>query len=270
MDPDGGGMILRLVELAISGSPDECMDRFLGAAVLDPIPDIVVFPELFTTGYVLDAIPELALDEDALPQLPPAALAGEKGIWIVAGTLPVRTPRGVVNRMVIYGPKGDVRYMTEKVHLFRQMGEDRSFVPGTCGGTFDLDGTLAGGIVCYDLRFPELTRRLTLRGARIVFVPAQWPSGRKQLFRSLLRARSAEAQTFTVGCNIGGEHLGVLFDGGGGVAHPGGRMVKGNEVTDGVSDFEIDLADVDRMRNKIDCLRDRRPIEYGDLNSEGG
>ncbi len=107
-------------------------------------------------------------------------------------------------------------------------------------------------------------------GAEILFVPAQWPSGRLELFRSLLRARSAEAQIFTVGCNLGGEHLGVMFGGSGGVVHPGGKMIKGREVIEGVSDFEIDLTDVEEIRSHINCLDDRRPEEYGMLSGRGG
>jgi len=262
-------MILRLVELGIDGSPADCMRTFCDAAVIPPVPDIVVFPELFTTGYVLDRIPSLAIDEDELPGLPPATVAGENGIWIIGGTFPVKTVSGVVNRMPVYSPDGSLVYQTDKVHLFKQMGEDRAFAPGKCGGIFPFMQTIAAGIVCYDLRFPELSIRLMLDGAEILFVPAQWPSGRLELFRSLLRARAAEAQIFTVGCNLGGEHLGVMFNGGGGVVHPGGKMLRGRTVASGVSDFEINLKDVHEMRSRINCLEDRRPEEYGLSRSLG-
>ncbi len=261
-------MILRLVELGIEGSPAENMHRFSEAAVMSPVPDVAVLPELFTTGYVLDSISSLALKEEDLRDLPTASAAGENGIWMIGGTLPVKTDFGVVNRMLVYSPEGTLAYQTEKVHLFRQMGEDKAFIPGRCGGTFPFMDITGAGIVCYDLRFPELSRRLALAGAEIMFVPAQWPAGRLELFRSLLRARAAEAQIFAVGCNLGGEHLGVLFGGGGGVVHPGGKMIKGRHVMEGVSDFEIDLKDVGAMRSRINCLLDRRPEEYGTLSRE--
>lgn len=256
-------MVIRLVQIDIEGTPDESMERFLQAAVMQPLPHTAVLPELFTTGYLLDSIPDLACSPGELVTLPPARAAGENSMWIVAGTLPVSEGGNVLNTMAVYGPDGELAYTTEKVHLFRQMGEDRAFTPGSCRGTFDYDSTTAGGIVCYDLRFPELSRRLALSGAEILFVPAQWPSGRRELFRSLLRARSAEAQVFTVGCNLGGEHLGVLFKGGGGVSHPGGKMVRGRDVAEGVTDYEIDLSEVREMRQRINCLADRRPEEYG-------
>ena len=263
-------MILRLVELGIEGSPAENMDRFSEAAVISPVPDVAVLPELFTTGYTLDDIPSLALSEEELVNLPVASAAVENGLWIIGGTLPVKTDSGVVNRMVVYSPEGALEYWTEKVHLFKQMGEDRAFIPGKCGGTFPFMETTGAGIICYDLRFPELSRRLVMEGAGILFVPAQWPGGRLELFRSLLRARSAEAQVFTVGCNLGGEHLGVMFGGSGGVVHPGGKMINGRSVIEGVTDFTIDLTDVEEMRNRINCLQDRRPEEYGTLSRQGG
>ena len=256
-------MILRLVELAIEGSPAENLEKFSEAAVIHPVPDIAVLPELFMTGYVLNRIPDLALSPEDLPELLPAKMAGMHNVWIVAGTLPVKSSDGVVNKMVVYNPDGKIAYTTEKVHLFRDMGEDRAFIPGKCGGTFDLSGNAAGGIICYDLRFPELTRRMTLGGASIIFVPSQWPGGRRELFRSFLRARAAESQIFVAGCNIGGEHLGVIFRGGGGVAHPTGNMLKGSIISDGITDFAIDLNDVDQIRTRIDCLSDLRPEEYG-------
>lgn len=263
-------MILRLVELGIVGSPTENMHKFSEAAVISPVPDAAVFPELYSTGFVLDDIDSLALSEENLSNLPAASSARENNLWIIGGTVPVKTDRGVVNRMVVYSPEGALAYQTDKVHLFKQMGEDRAFIPGKCGGTFPFMGTAGAGIVCYDLRFPELSRRLVLAGAEIIFIPAQWPGGRLELFRSLLRARAAEAQIFTVGCNLGGEHLGVIFGGSGGVAHPGGKMIKGRSVTEGITDYEIDLTDVEDMRKRINCLEDRRPEEYGILSGQGG
>jgi len=256
-------MRIRTVEHPIDRGPDGIVDRYLESAVLEPVPHVCVFPELFTVGYVLDRLPELALDTADIRRLPFASLAAEYGIWLIPGTFPVRTEAGVVNRLHVYSPRGDLAHNTEKVHLFRQMGEDRVFCGGLPGGTFDMDGITAGAIVCYDLRFPELARSLALEGCRIMFVPAQWPACRKGLFRCLLRARSAESQTFTVGCNLGGSHLGVDFGGGGAVARPSGELLGAEEVAEGVHDYLVDPSEVDEMRRKLSCIEDRRPEAYG-------
>jgi predicted amidohydrolase len=69
----------------------------------------------------------------------------------------------------------------------------------------------AAVILCYDLRFPDLTRLLARAGARILFVPARWPVIRDRAWRSLLRARAIENQIFVVGCNGRGKEGGYSY-----------------------------------------------------------
>jgi omega-amidase len=257
---------IRTVEMPVPKTPERALETFLDAASAGPNPDIVILPELFAMGYVLDRLPGLAVTADAMLGSPAAAFARERKCWLLAGTWPVMTGSGLRNTLFVFGPDGGLTHRTEKAHLFRQMGEETVFTPGTPSGLFDLGGVPAGSVICYDIRFPELSRNLTLAGAGIVFVPAQWPEARQDLFRCLLRARAAEAQVFYVGCNIGGEHLGVKFGGGGGVAHPSGSLLDPVEKRGDVTDYLVDPADVGRMRKKLDCLRDRRPEVY---NQEG-
>ena len=256
-------MRVRIVEHPIRGTPSAIIRRYLESASMEPLPDACLFPELFTTGYVLDKLPGLALHSRQVEELPFAKFAAEHRMWLIPGTLPVQTGDGLVNRMHVYSPEGELAHTTEKVHLFRQMGEDRVFSGGAPGGTFQMGPITAGAIVCYDLRFPELARALALSGCRMMFVPAQWPASRIGLFRCLLRARSAESQTFTVGCNLGGRHLGVRFEGGGTVAHPSGALLEPERIAMDVHDFLLDPGDVDAMRSKLNCLSDRRPSAYG-------
>lgn len=257
-------MIIRTVELPIAGSPQDSLREFSASAAHHPLPDVVVLPELFTTGYVLDKLPSLALEEHEIAYHPLFLTASANRFWLVGGTLPVRCDRGLVNRLHVWNRDGELVHTTEKVHLFRHMSEDSVFTPGLPSGLFRLEGFEAGAAICYDLRFPEIFRRLVLKGAELIFVPAQWPARRKELFRSLLQARAAEAQVFVVGCNLGGEHLGVEFAGGGGVAAPSGEMLEGRTVADGVTDYDIDRSSIEETRAVIDCLSDRRADIYGD------
>ncbi|MCK5840584.1 MAG: carbon-nitrogen family hydrolase [Candidatus Sabulitectum sp.] len=256
-------MIIRLAELPVAGDWDFCMARAVHSVGITPKPDVIVFPELFSIGFVLDKIPELAIREADLRghALSKAALA--HGVSIVGGTLPVRTSRGIINMLPVWDSKGQLIHTTEKSHLFRNMGEDSVFTAGTPSGVFQINGITAGASVCYDLRFPELFRRHTLKGARIIFLPAQWPEPRIELFRSFLRARAGEAQVFFVGCNLGGDHLGVRFRGGGGIASPAGKMLKWMDTGEYLRDFDVDMNEVDIVRNRIACLEDRRPEIYG-------
>ena len=255
-------MIIRTVELSISADIHTNVGKYLKAASLNPTPDIVIFPELFATGFRLDTIPEMTGEFEDIENSVLSACAKENQIWLIAGTIPMRCGVEIFNTMPVFTPGGEMVYSTQKVHLFRNMNEDNTFTPGTSGGVFDLGEIRVGGLICYDIRFPELAQRLTIKGAEILFIPAQWPSGRIGLFRSFLKVRAAESQVFCVGCNLGGKDLGILFNGGGGVAHPAGRMIKGTLVDEGITDYKIRIDDIGDIRQKIDCLSDRRTDEY--------
>lgn len=256
-------MIIRLAELPIEGHWNQCMEEAVKASELKPVPDVLLLPELFTIGFALDSIRENALEEGELSDLPLAEAARKNAVWIAGGTFPVRTDIGIVNMLPVFNSKGELVHTTQKTHLFRNMGEHTAFAAGIPAGVFDLKGIKAGASVCYDLRFPELFRKLALHGAEIMLIPAQWPKARNSIFRSLLRARSAEAQVFTAGCNLGGDHLGVSYQGGGGVASPSGDFIQPLEITEHLRDFIVHPEEVQSERSRIDCLSDRRPEVYG-------
>ncbi len=256
-------MIIRVAELPITGDWNNCIERAVSALKMTPLPDVMLLPELFTIGFELDKIAEQAVTIDDLKRSPLACAAAEAGVSLVAGSFPVKTSRGIVNTLPVYNAEGVLVHTTEKAHLFKNMGENRVFEPGTPSGVFAINGVISGASVCYDLRFPELFRNHTLNGARIIFLPAQWPEERIDLFRSYLMARAGEAQVFVVGCNLGGDHLGVKFRGGGGVSSPGGELMPWKDVSEYVRDFDIDIDEVDRVRERISCLEDRRPEIYG-------
>jgi predicted amidohydrolase len=256
-------MIVRLAELPVAGDWDRCVDSAVRVLGLSPLPDVLVLPELFSIGYVLDRISDAAISVEDLKNSPLAQAASEKGVSVVGGTFPVRTDRGTVNMLPVWDGAGKLIHTTQKVHLFKNMGEDTVFAAGIPSGTFEINGVTAGASVCYDLRFPELFRLHALGGARIVFLPAQWPHPRLELFRSFVRARAGESQIFFAGCNIGGDHLGVKFRGGGGIASPSGKMLPWTDVDEFVRDFDAQMDEVDRVRSRISCLDDRRPEVYG-------
>jgi predicted amidohydrolase len=99
---------------------------------------------------------------------------------------------------------GRLIHRYDKIHLFHPTGDHRYFSTGSRVKTFRLGGGLRAGIViCYDLRFPEITRALALQGMRLLLVPSRWPSIRDRAWKTLLRARAIENQIFVIGCNVG-------------------------------------------------------------------
>ncbi len=177
--------------------------------------DILVFPELVDGGYA-------ALAAGALPHRSGDAylerfrkLTGPHLPACVAGTVLTEDRSGRRTNTAHVFFRGKLRHRFAKIHLFRPGRDHRYFAPGRRIAAFTLPlrrtKLRAGGIVCFDLRFPELVRALALRGIQLLFVPARWPVVRDQIWRSLLKARAVENQIFVVGCNARGKEGGFSY-----------------------------------------------------------
>ena len=186
---------------------------FPGDAGLQDI-DLLVFPELMDGGYAAVRRNEgrHVLDDAFVAVLRDAS---KRGACIVGGSLMLAAGGGTHTNTSLVFAGGRVVHRYDKIHLFRPGNDHRYFVGGRSLGTFPLTvrGTKlrAGVVICYDLRFPELTRALAQDGAQLVIVPARWPAVRDLAWSTLLRARAIENQVFVVGCNAGGEEGGRSY-----------------------------------------------------------
>jgi len=128
-----------------------------------------------------------------------AALAGEFGMHVVAGMLEVTAdPDRFSNTLVAVDPSGQLVAADRKLHLYDAFGDRESdwVLPGTVAApeTFRVEGLTVGMQTCYDIRFPEVTRRLVDAGADLVLVPSEWVRGplKEQHWRTLVTARALE------------------------------------------------------------------------------
>lgn len=177
--------------------------------------DILVFPELLDGGYAAlkrGALPHRASDP-FLADFVTASMTVR--CCIVAGSTRFSDrPRQQMNTCFVF-QEGRLIHRYDKIHLFRPAGDDRFFVRGRSIRPFIVCAAghrLRGGIViCYDLRFPELTRSLAQQGIRMLFVPARWPAKRDDAWRTLLKARAIENQIFVIGCNALGPEGGTSY-----------------------------------------------------------
>ena len=176
--------------------------------------DLLVFPELMDGGYAAVKRGEgrHALDDAFVATLRDASKGGP---CIVGGSVMLAAGAGTHTNTSLVFANGRVVHRYDKIHLFRPGNDHEYFVGGRSVGTFPLilRGTRlrAGVVICYDLRFPELTRALAQDGAQLVVVPARWPAVRDLAWSALLRARAIENQIFVVGCNAGGEEGGRSY-----------------------------------------------------------
>jgi predicted amidohydrolase len=222
---------------------------------------LVVFPELWSTGYDLENWPRYAAAPGEGLSARLSALAREQRIAIGGSVLEARDGKAY-NTFTLFDAEGAPAGSYSKVHLFRLMDEEKWLAPGERLELVETEWGLTGLGICYDLRFPELFRHYALRGARLMLVPAEWPSRRAAHWSALLRARAIENQMFVVGCNRVGESKGEHFGGGSAVIDPWGETVLEAGSAETLLTAEIDLALVDAVRARIPVFEDRRPDVY--------
>ncbi len=164
--------------------------------------DLILLPELFDGGYraLSQGKPPMFLNHPLFTHF--RNLTRSSGHTLIAGSGFVHhaTPSPTNTSLVFR--KGRVIHRYDKIHLFKPTGDTKYFSPGLRPPRVFPAGTAKTGIIiCYDLRFPELTRLLAQQGMQLLLVPARWPKSRDDAWQSLLKARAIENQVFVAGCN---------------------------------------------------------------------
>jgi len=224
--------------------------------------DVLVLPELWSTGYDLSNAGRYAARIDEGVFAATAVLAHKYGIHIVGSCLSVMGEGRYGNTAVLHDPSGNPLGAYSKAHLFGLMDEDKYLVGGNGRTLIETSWGKIGLAICYDLRFPELFRAYALDGAKIIFLPAEWPYPRLAHWRTLLRARAIENQMYIVACNRVGTADQTTFFGHSSIVDPWGDVVIEAGDTEMLLTATIDLDKVDEVRKQMPVLSDRRPQAY--------
>lgn len=224
--------------------------------------DLVVLPELWTTAYDLTRVDQLADDHGRQTIEQMSQLARELNINILAGSVADKRDGRVYNTTFLLNRSGEHTATYSKLHLFRLMDEEKYLHAGSSVGLAEIDGIPCATMICYDLRFPELSRKLALAGAKIMFVPAEWPHPRLHHWRTLQMARAIENQMYVISCNRVGKAGDTEFFGHSMVIDPWGEILLEADEREGIHQVEIDLSLVDDVRKRIPIFADRRPDIY--------
>ncbi|MER7072654.1 nitrilase-related carbon-nitrogen hydrolase [Terrabacter sp. NPDC000476] len=233
--------------------------------------DLVVLPELWAPGgfsYREWADRAEPLDGPTAGAL--AAAAREAGVTLHGGSIVERGApsdddgRGLWNTSLVFAPTGDLVATYRKIHRFG-FGEGEPSLMDAGDETVVVDVPVAGGGVvpvglstCYDLRFPELYRRLLDRGAEVFVVPAAWPARRVEHWTLLGRARAVEDQCVVLQCNTSGTHAGHEMGGHSQVVDASGKVLAAAGLEEDVLSIEIDTTATTRWREAFPVLSDRR------------
>lgn len=252
-------MKIAMVQMEIiSGAVEHNRQRGLSlAAEAAAQADVVVLPEIWTTGYALRDLGRWAEDESSLTVQRLRDLAQLHSVWIIAGSVPFARQDGIYNTTLVLGPDGSIVTQYDKAHLFSLYNEAKHFQPGRQYSVFDLPGVKAGIAICYDLRFPELFRTLALAGAGIVFVVAEWPLARAEHWRLLNQARAIENQIYVVAVNCVGQHKDIVFHGHSLLVSPDGKVLVEGGAEETIVVAELDLAAIDTTRKAMSVWQDR-------------
>ncbi|MCR8642219.1 carbon-nitrogen family hydrolase [Paenibacillus sp. N1-5-1-14] len=239
--------------------------NLLEEAVSVPIkPDVIVIPEMWNTGYALDRVHILADSNGERTKSLLSTFARDHQVHIIGGSVADKRGQDVYNTIYVFDREGQLTADYSKIHLFRLMDEHEYLVAGEEVGSFEIEGVPAGMMICYDIRFPELSRKLALNGAKILFVPAQWPHPRLHHWRTLLMARAIENQMYVVSCNRVGTSGSTDFFGHSMIIDPWGEVLAEGGEEPALIQAQIDLDLVEQVRSKIPVFGDRKPHLYQD------
>lgn len=233
-------------------------------------PDVIVLPEMWNTGFFLglhfsNSIRPLCDTDGQRVKSEIGSLAGELNINIVAGSVANIKNNKMYNTAYIFDRSGECIAEYDKTHLFSPLAEHLFFEKGNQLCRFKLDGIDCGIIICYDLRFPEISRTLALEGMDILFIAAQWPDIRVDQMHSLAQARAIENQIYVVCCNSCGKTDETVFGGRSAIYDPFGDFITHAESGERIITGECGFIELEYVRMTIPVFNDRQTELY-DLN----
>ena len=266
-------MKVALIQLAY-GDDESVTDRTARVARLVRAQaghDLVVLPELWSAGgFDYRRWDERAQAVDGPVATALAEAARDACVTLHGGSIVERAQplaegdHGVWNTSLVFSPHGDLVATYRKIHRFG-FGEGEPTLMDAGDGLVVVDVPVAGAgrvpvglSTCYDLRFPELYRRLLDAGAVVFAVPAAWPMRRVEHWTLLGRARAVEDQCVVLQCNTAGTHAGHEMGGHSQVVDATGRVLAEAGVGEDVLSVDVDLDEVRQWREAFPVLADRR------------
>ncbi len=227
---------------------------------------LIVFPEMADTGYDVAMIAGHASSWSHGPLRQIRKSAEKNNIYVVCGLSEIEN-QNLYNALAVIGPEGRVAGKYRKVHLaaFSPLHEDRIFTAGGGFETVQIGEFKCGLMICYDLRFPEMARRLVLNGAQMLLLSSAWPLSRRNHWNTLIAARAIENQVFFAAANHAGGNSSLSFCGSSMIVDPFGITVSSASVKDEmIIEGDIDKAELAEVRKAIPVFEHRRESLYFD------
>ncbi|MBR6013389.1 MAG: carbon-nitrogen family hydrolase [Selenomonadaceae bacterium] len=218
--------------------------------------DVLILPELWSTGYYPTPIENFADSHGERTKNFICGLSKKFDVNIIAGSVIVEDGGKFFNRCFVSNRQGKIISVYDKTHLFTFADEGKVFTAGKNFSVFEIDGIKCGIAICYDIRFPEFIRNLTLQGIEILFCPAAWSLKRLYPRQILTKARAIENQIFVVFVNSSGKSE---------IVNPCGEIISEVEPGEKILTAEINLSERKKIISEMNLLADRNT--FTDKNS---
>lgn len=230
--------------------------------------DMVVLPEMFNCPYDNSCFPAYAEPEGGLCYSQLSQAAEDNHVYIVGGSMPERDESGrLYNTCYIFDRQGNKIGKHRKMHLFdidvqggQRFKESDTLTPGDKVTVFDTEFGSMGAAICYDYRFPELSRLMVEKGAKVIIVPAAFnmttgPAHWELLFRQ----RAVDNQVFSIGAAPARDYESSYVSYGNSIAvSPWGDVIGRLDEKEGEMLVDIDMNMVDSVRQQLPLLKHRR------------
>ncbi len=234
--------------------------------------DLAALPEMFLCPYATELFPSYAEPEGGSSYLRLSELARDNVLYLVAGSMPEIDSQGrIYNTSYVFDPSGQLIGKHRKAHLFdisiqggQHFKESDTLTAGDHPTVFDTSFAKIGLAICYDFRFPELSRSMVDRGAEIIIVPAAFnmttgPAHWEVLFRS----RAIDNQVYTLGvAPARNEKASYVSYGNSIFVSPWGDVVDRLGADEGIMMCDVDLEKIMSVRRQLPLLAHRRPGIY--------
>jgi predicted amidohydrolase len=236
------------------------LDRAAEAAAGEGV-DLLITPEMFVTGYDIEA--DLAdLGADHLDGV--RSIAATRGVGLLVGG-PEVTGAGVYNSAFLVDDEGQVLSTYRKAHLFGDLDRGRFIAGEEPFGLVTWRGVTIATMICYDVEFPETVRAAALAGADLVAVPTAQMTPFAPLAEHLIRTRAWENQVYVAYVNHDGREGNLTYVGRSSIVGPDGCVIDALEHGTGLIRADVDPDQVARQRRANPYLTDRRGALYGAL-----
>lgn len=240
--------------------------------IKDENPDFVILPEMFCCPYQTENFPIYAEKEGGPVWQQLSGYAKQYGIYLIGGSMPEKDAEGnVYNTSYIFDREGKQIGKHRKVHLFdidikggQTFKESDTLTAGDSDTVFDTEFGKIGVMLCFDIRFPELSRMMVNDGAKVIFVPVAFNMTTGPAHWELsFRTRALDNQIYMVGCAPARDvSAGYISWGHSIVTDPWGRVIDMLDEKKGILLAELDMDYEEQVREELPLLKSRRKDMY--------